>query len=103
MASPDPPYGGDLTLGVCAACRGTCERGPSGAWWHVDQSCQQPRAIFIRLGYCTGCGARVPEDKMEPLDWTYKRRQFEKATQTRTTRESLACHDCLSLVDYDAR
>lgn len=101
-ADPDDPFTGahGLTVGICSACRGICERGGSGVWWHTSQSCQTPKAIFIRLGYCTGCGARMPEDWMEPINWTNKRNLFERATHTRTTRDSLACRDCLSLVDY---
>lgn len=42
-----PDYIEPMTVGHCSACGGTLERGVSGAWWHVGETCGRNDAHFV--------------------------------------------------------
>jgi hypothetical protein len=39
-----------MTPGHCTFCGEAAERGLSGAWWHIGQSCNPPAFTVVRGG-----------------------------------------------------
>lgn len=69
-----------MTPGTCAACGGAAERGPSGAWWHLSESCwaRNPviahpgnyvRAVFVPLTGGSDPGTIKAADGNDPSTW----------------------------------
>lgn len=93
---------GPIEIGTCSACSATAERGPSGAWWHVRDSCLLPGATFqsgFFLRSCAVCGSEQEISSMNPVEWYERIDRITRKSGVKVNLGTWVCRDCYELSD----